>query len=148
MTKRYRVTRSIEAPAETVWGLLTDSSTYADWNPAVVSIEGPITVGRTLKLVSIASPKRTFTPKVASMHAPRTMVWADGMPLGLFKGVRTYLLEPSGAHTDFSMTEEFSGPLSGLIARSIPDLTDSFNQFADGLKTAAEKAGADQKGQP
>ena len=38
------------------------------------------------------------------------------------------------------MTEEFTGPLSGLIARSIPDMTDSFNQFADGLKAAAERA--------
>ena len=28
--------------------------------------------------------------------------------------------------------------LSGLITRTIPDMTDSFNQFADGLKTAAE----------
>jgi hypothetical protein len=36
------------------------------------------------------------------------------------------------------MTELLSGPLSGLITRTIPDLTDSFNQFADGLKTAAE----------
>jgi hypothetical protein len=36
------------------------------------------------------------------------------------------------------MTELLSGPLSGLITRTIPDMTDSFNQFADGLKTAAE----------
>jgi hypothetical protein len=38
------------------------------------------------------------------------------------------------------MTEEFTGPLSGLIAKSVPDLADSFNQFADGLKAAAERA--------
>lgn len=36
------------------------------------------------------------------------------------------------------MTELLSGPLSGLITRTIPDMTDSFNQFGDGLKTAAE----------
>jgi hypothetical protein len=28
--------------------------------------------------------------------------------------------------------------LSGLITKTIPDMTDSFNQFADGLKAAAE----------
>jgi hypothetical protein len=38
------------------------------------------------------------------------------------------------------MTEEFSGPLAGLITKAIPDLTESFNQFADGLKASAEKA--------
>ena len=100
--------------------------------------------GSTIKLVSIASPKRTFKLKVASMEPPRRMVWASGMPLGLFKGVRTFLLQEEGARTNFSITEEFTGPLSGLIARSIPDLTDSFDQFADGLKTAAEG----QKGTP
>jgi hypothetical protein len=62
------------------------------------------------------------------------------MPLGLFRGTRTYRLEPVGAGTAFSMAEEFTGALSSLIARSIPDLTDSFNQFADGLKEASERA--------
>ena len=36
------------------------------------------------------------------------------------------------------MTEVLFGPLSGLITKSIPDMTDSFNQFADGLKAASE----------
>jgi hypothetical protein len=34
--------------------------------------------------------------------------------------------------------------LSGLITRTIPDMTDSFNQFADGLKTAAEATPGDR----
>ncbi len=71
------------------------------------------------------------------MQPPHRMVWADGMPLGLLRGVRTYELEDAPAGTVFSMTEEFTGPLSGLIARTIPDLTGSFDQFADGLKRAA-----------
>jgi hypothetical protein len=123
-----------------VWDLLTDASSYRDWNPAVLSIEGTMSPGSTIKLVSIASPNRTFSLTIASMQAPQHMVWSDGMPLGLFRGVRTYQLEPTGDATAFSMTEEFTGPLSSLIARSIPDLTESFNQFADGLKAAAENA--------
>jgi hypothetical protein len=124
-----------------VWGLLTDISSYRDWNHAVLSIEGNLTAGGTIKLVSVAAPTRTFTLQVTSMQAPLRMVWSDGMPLGLFRGVRTYQLDPVDEQTTFTMTEEFTGPLSGLIARSIPDLTGSFNQFADGLKTAAEQAG-------
>lgn len=123
-----------------VWGLLTDSSSYRVWNPSVLSIEGTMEPGSTITLVSVASPKRTFSLEVTSMQAPVRMTWADGMPLGLFRGIRCYELAPHGAGTTFSMTEEFTGPLSGLIAKSIPDLTDSFNQFADGLKTAAERA--------
>jgi len=137
--KCYSVSRDIDAPVQVIWDLLTDASSYRAWNPAVLRIEGVMSPGSTIELVSIASPKRTFRLVVASMEAPRRMVWSDGMPLGLFRGVRTYQLRPTGAGTTFAMTEEFTGPLSGLIARSIPDLTDSFDQFADGLKAAAER---------
>ena len=85
------------------------------WNRAVVSIEGPITEGATISLVSIVNPKRTFKLKVTEMTPPNRMVWGDSMPWAWL-----------------------SGPLSGLIVRTIPDMTDSFDQFADGLKTAAE----------
>jgi hypothetical protein len=138
MTKRFHVSRHIDAPAERVWALLTDASSYRAWNRAVISIEGPITKGATISLVSIVNPERTFKLKVTELTPPIRMVWSDGMPLGLFKGERTYRLEEVAGGTEFSMTELFSGPLSGLISRTIPDMTDSFNKFADGLKTAAE----------
>ena len=69
------------------------------------------------------------------------MVFSGGMPLGLFKGVRTYTLEPDGSGaTRFHMREEYTGPLLGMMWGSIPDLGPSFQQFADGLKARAESA--------
>jgi hypothetical protein len=136
----YSASRDIQAPPEVVWALLTDPASYQEWNPAVLRIEGVMSPGGSLKLVSIASPQRTFSLRVTSMQAPVSMVWSDGMPFGLFRGVRTYRLDPVRSGTSFSMAEEFTGPLAGLITKSIPDLTDSFNTFADGLKAAAERA--------
>lgn len=138
MAKGYHVSRRIDAPADRVWGLLTDSSSYRDWNSAVVSIEGTIALGNTISLVSIVNPTRVFTLKITDVARPNRLVWSDGMPLGLFKGERTYRLDEQDGATEFSMTEQFSGLLSGLITRAIPDLTDSFNLFADSLKSAAE----------
>jgi hypothetical protein len=60
------------------------------------------------------------------------------MPLGLFRGVRTYTLAPVGAGTTFHMREEYTGPLLGLIWRSMPDLQPSFDRFAAGLKGRVE----------
>jgi hypothetical protein len=68
------------------------------------------------------------------------MVWTGGMPLGLFTGTRSFLIEPDGAGCRFSMSEVYTGLLARLIFKSIPDLNDSFKQFAQSLKTAAERA--------
>lgn len=138
MATKYTVSRRINAPTDKVWALLTDASSYGRWNRAVVSIEGRIAAGETVSLVSIANPKRTFRLHVSEMTTPSRMVWRDGMPLGLFTGERTYRVEPREGVTHFEMTEEYTGLLSGLFTKAIPDLTESFNLFADSLKTAAE----------
>ena len=138
MATRYHVERRIDAPPERVWGFLADASSYRDWNRAVLGIEGTIATGNTISLVSTANPKRTFRLRITAMAAPNRMVWSDGMPFGLFSGVRTYLVEPREGVTHFEMTEEYSGLLSGLFTKAIPDLTESFNLFADSLKTVAE----------
>jgi uncharacterized protein YndB with AHSA1/START domain len=142
MSLSYKVQRTIQAAPERIWELLTDSTSYAAWNPTVVSLEGRIAAGETIKLVSTVNPKRTFSLKVTELDGPRRMVWSDGMPLGLFKGVRTYSLSPTDAGSEFEMEEVYSGPLAPLITRAIPDLTDSFAQFADGLKAASEARSA------
>ena len=62
------------------------------------------------------------------------------MPLGLFKGVRTFTLtKQEDGSTRFDMHEKFSGPLTGLIGKTIPDLNPSFEIFAKGLKDISEK---------
>ena len=63
------------------------------------------------------------------------------MPLGLFTGERTYLVEPREGVTHFEMTEEYTGPLAGLFTKAIPDLTESFNLFADSLEARRRGAG-------
>jgi hypothetical protein len=68
------------------------------------------------------------------------MVWAGGMPLGLFRGTRVYELTAlNAAAASFSMREEYSGALAGLIGKSIPDLQPAFDEFARCLKREAER---------
>ncbi len=140
--KTFAVQRTIKADRDKVWALLTDAPSYTQWNPAVIGIDGRIAEGEKIKLKSIVNPKRTFTLSVKECSAPSRMVWASGMPLGLFTGARTFTLTPTAdGSTDFSMEEVYTGLMAPLITKSIPDMTDSFEQFADGLKTAAEQGG-------
>jgi hypothetical protein len=136
----YAVTRTINADPQTLWGLLTDAESYPEWNPAVLGIKGRIEDGERIRLTSIVNPSREFKLNVSDMKPPNSMVWWDGMPLGLFKGVRTFVISPIGdGQSEFKMEEVYSGLLAPLITKSIPDMTDSFDQFADGLKEAAER---------
>lgn len=139
MTPTYSATRTIDAPPDRVWALLVDAAGYPSWNPTVISVEGRIALGEKIKLTSTVNPGRAFTLRVAEADEPRRMVWTSGMPLGLFRGARTYTLEPVGSgRTEFTMQERFGGLLAPLITKSIPDMTESFEQFADGLTKAAE----------
>ena len=142
MAKEYRVALSIDAPAQRVWDLLVDAPGYKTWNPSMVSIDGPIEPGRSIKLVSAVNPGRTFALNITAMDPPHRLVWTGGMPLGLFTGTRTFLIESADQGCRFSMSEVYTGLMSGLIFKSIPDLNDSFKQFAESLKAAAERTAA------
>ena len=136
----YEVGRTIAAKPETIWAILTDAAGYTAWDSGVERVEGTISPGSKIKVFSKISPGRAFPVKVA-LDPPSQMTWTGGMPLGLFKGVRTFTLTfESETLTRFDMREEFTGPLLSMIWRSMPDLTASFEQFADGLKEAAEGA--------
>jgi hypothetical protein len=138
--KSYEAKATIAADAADIWALLIDGPGYAQWNSGVRSVEGQIAPGQRIKVVSEANPGRTFPVKVTEFEPDRRMTWTGGMPLGLFKGVRTFTLAPDGERTAFTVREEYTGPLLPLIWRSIPDLGPSFQQFADGLKERAERA--------
>ena len=136
--KHYETTARIDAAPEAVWAVLTDAPAYSQWDSGVVRVEGQIAPGEKIKVVSEANPKRAFPVKVTEFEPARKMTWSGGMPLGLFKGVRTFTLSPQGGGTSFAMREEYSGPLLPLIWRSMPDLGPSFEQFANGLKKKSE----------
>jgi hypothetical protein len=139
--KSYEAAATIAAEPDRVWAVLTDAPAYPEWDSGVQKVEGRIAPGERIKVVSEANPGRAFPVKVSGFDPPRSMTWSGGMPLGLFKGVRTFSLTPDGAGTRFTMREEYTGPLLGLIWRSMPDLGPSFEQFARGLKARAEQPG-------
>ena len=139
--KSFQVSRQIPATAEQVWNVLTDAAQLASGPLGVTRIEGQIALGQRLKLWTEATGSRAFALKVTAMNAPHDMVWEGGMPLGLFRGLRRFTLKPTAGGVLFEMTEAFSGPLSPLVSRAIPDLTPSFERFADGLSALAQKKG-------
>ncbi len=110
--RSYESSATIDASPDAIWAVLTDAPEYAVWDSGVERVEGTIAPGETIKVHSEANPGRAFPVKVTEYRAGERMTWSGGMPLGLFKGVRTFTLTPEGAGpTRFHMREEYSGPL-------------------------------------
>lgn len=137
--EHYESNIAIDAPTDRVWDVLLDGGAYPGWGSGVARVEGSISDGSKIKVHSEVAPGRAFPVKVAIDRAGGTMTWSGGMPLGLFRGVRTFRVRPDGAGTAFSMREEFTGPMLGMIWKKMPDLQPSFDQFTAALKARAER---------
>jgi hypothetical protein len=135
----YEATSTIAASPEAVWTVLSDGAAWPGWDSGVDAVEGAIVMGETIKIRSQAAPGRAFPVKVTRFEPPAHLELSGGMPLGLFRGVRTYEVSPgSDGLVTFHMREEYTGPLLPLVWRSIPDLGPSFQRFAAGLKQRVE----------
>lgn len=129
------VSATINAKPAKIMALLASPQ---KWNSTIVSIDGVVKEGNTIKLVSTLDPKRTFKLTVTEL-TPTTLVWKDGFA-PMFSGVRTFTLTPNrDGTTEFSMVEVFKGVMLPLIKGSLPDFKANFEQYAKDLKTAAEK---------
>ncbi|MCU1513399.1 MAG: hypothetical protein JWO10_489 [Microbacteriaceae bacterium] len=134
----YEATSHIAAKPDDVWAVLVDASNWSTWDSGVDSVDGTIASDQKITIRASVAAGRAFPVKVTTFDPPRTLVFTGGMPLGLFRGVRTYSLSADGAGTVVHMREEYSGPLLGAIGKSIPDLAPSFTQFVEGLKKRVE----------
>src|SRR5688500_504307 len=137
--KFYEATSVIDPRAEARCAVLTNAPGNADWDSGGVRVEGKTAPQETMKVVSEANPQRAFPVKVTEFAPGERMVWSGRMPLGLFKGVRTFRLAPEGDATRFTMREEYTGPMLPMIWRSMPDLGPSLEEIARGLKARAER---------
>ena len=137
--KSFSATTTITASPDKIWKILTDGAKFPQWEPGLTRIEGKIALGEKITVYTKISPNRAFPVTVSEFVPGKKMVWSSSMPLGLFKGARTFTLTPVGkGKVEVVTKEEFSGPLLFIIGRTIPDMSESFQNFVAGLKKRAE----------
>jgi hypothetical protein len=139
--KTWSASTNIKASQDTIWAILIDAPRYPLWDPWADRIDGTIAPGARITAYTKLSPNRAFPVTVTEFVPGQRMAWTGGLPLGIFKGVRTFALHPKDdGSVDVTVREEFSGPLLPLFARSLPDMTQPFADFVAGLKARAESA--------
>lgn len=137
----YEASVTIQAPPDRVWAVLSDVTRWPGWDSGVDAVDGAqngVQTGTKLTIRAAVAAGRAVPVRVTTYVPPNRMVFTGWMPLGLFRGVRSYAQTPAADGTEFRLREEYTGVLLGLIWRSIPDLGPSFQQFAVGLKACSE----------
>jgi hypothetical protein len=137
----------IDAPAAAIWNALVGVDRYTEWNPYVLSLEGPLTAGEsirvTLQNVGDDSPF-TVTPTVIAVETNRELRWQGtvGKP-GVFDTEHSFSIEPMGLQSSmFTHAEEFSGSHAHIMQGERGErLEETFEAMNRALKKRAEATG-------
>jgi hypothetical protein len=135
----YRAEAHISAEPRAVWKVLMDLDAYPQWDSGVTKVEGSIAHGSRIAVHRAAQPSRVLHVRVTELVESLQMAWTSGRVPALFKNVRTFTLkQTAGGGTDVVVEEDFRGPLTRVLKRSVPDLQPLFEQFVVGLKAQVE----------
>ena len=132
----------IQAPAATVWQILTDTDRYQDWNAFMPRLSGRLAPGERLTLtVRPGTRTMTFRPTVLAVEDGKLICWRGrlGMP-GLFDGEHELRLEPTAdGGTRFVQRESFTGLLVPMMPRVLVDTATGFAAMNTALRARAER---------
>ncbi|MDR9380773.1 MAG: SRPBCC domain-containing protein [Natronomonas sp.] len=130
----------IAASPETVWNILTDLESYADWNPFIPNAEGTIERDARLR-VRVEPPgnrSMTLKPRVKIVEPNGRLVWLGRLFVpNLFDGRHEFIIEPAVDGVRFLQRETFAGVLVP-IALDVESVERGFEEMNEALKRQAE----------
>jgi hypothetical protein len=138
--KTMSATIQIDAPPMTVWAVLTDLSSYPDWNPLFREASGRITVGSRITLRSVHPANgriMTVKPKITAADPGAELRWVSSLP-GIISGEHSFTLTAAGGGTRLVQSETFRGLLVPLSARTFARSEVSFRGLNEAVKKRAE----------
>jgi hypothetical protein len=147
-TRTIRSAIEIRAPIEVAWAVLTDFSSYPDWNPLVRRLRGRPRAGRRITILSRppGASGIAFAPVVLVWSPPNELRWRSTLisPL-IFSGEHGFRLEPLGDdRVRFIQDETITGVLVPLYSRlRLPATRLGFEELNHRLRDRAERAAAE-----
>ncbi|OLS99908.1 hypothetical protein BJF90_37470 [Pseudonocardia sp. CNS-004] len=135
-------TIDIDAPANRVWAILTDTAAYSEWNTFIPKLDGSLEPGSRLD-VTIAPPgakQQRFAPTVTAVVPERRLAWLGRLLIpGIFDGAHTFELDAlTTESTRFTQSERFSGLIVPILRRLLRTTEAGFAAMNTAL---AERAG-------
>lgn len=116
----------INTSAEQVWQVLTDFSSYQEWNPFIVGSSGEAVEGTQLtNQMKQGDKTMTFKPKLVKVEENRRLEWLGHLWVpGLFDGHHIFVIEEiAPQQVKLIQKEKFSGLLRGVVMKQIAEST-------------------------
>lgn len=112
----------LSASPQQVWQVLTDTSTYSDWNPFITQLTGQLVEGQS---ITVQIQNMQFKPTLLTCQAHQELRWLGKLWIkGLFDGEHIFrLVEQADGSTLFHQEEYFSGLLVPLLAKQLDQQT-------------------------
>jgi hypothetical protein len=142
--REIKTETNINAPASTVWSILTDFQRFPEWNPFITKASGQIKENAQLK-IRIEPPDSSamyFKPTVTRIKEEREFGWLGRLWIpGIFDGEHVFEIEPINKNKiHFVQREKFKGLLVPLLWKSLDKNTrHGYEKMNLALKKRAEQ---------
>lgn len=140
----------IDAPAFSVWNLLTDLASYSRWNPFITRIKGELKQGGRLDMEIKLEKIVAIDPVVQDVQLERQISWLDRSTGSLF--VAEHRLEIQTLAHDrvtFFQIASFTGPIVSLVEKRLEiGFRKGLEEMNAALKKVAEQSWMGSTGQP
>ena len=142
----------VQAPAELVWEIVSDFSTWGDWNPLYRRAEGQMRIGTPLVLEQAlpGEPLRVIQPVVQDWVPYEQLHWRSSRLGGFVQAIRYLEIESMGpANSTFSNGELFMGMLVRWVGRDERrKLRQAFTAMGEAVRDRAETLWAERGQSP
>ena len=151
MNKHLTSQIDIDASPEQVWRVLTDLSSYGQWNPFITRAEGTVEPGArlSLRMQPVGARGVTLRPTVIEASPGHRLRWLGrlGVP-GLLDAEHVFTIASlDGGGVRLTQDERFRGLLVALLAGSLDRHTlPAFEAMNAALKQRAEHTPAQPRG--
>jgi len=126
------------APAERVWNIWSDTSTWGDWNPNVSTMElqGPFASGSTAIMNTKAGQHHKM--RIVDVQSGRSFALETNVVPGTTFRFNCSV-EPVGVESRISQTVEVKGPLGPILRGMLgPQVSKEFGTLLSNLAKKAE----------
>jgi hypothetical protein len=138
--KTMSATIQIAAPPMDVWAVLTDLSSYRDWNPVFRDASGQVAAGNRIRLRSVHPANgrlMTVKPKITVADPGAELRWTASLP-GIMSGEHSFMLTEADGGTRLTQSETFAGLLVAFSGKTLARAEASSRQLNEALKKRAE----------